>query len=135
MNVEPARESINDPVDMHDELDSIIRQHEILRRRMAALSARYAALEPYADRFDEPHPESPWLSRTYGSVNVESAKDRLEYAARACKSVSEWLSIANESAAKIREYPQPERDDTMRTAGNAITAAMDRTAEWDGAER
>ncbi|MFJ2834609.1 hypothetical protein ACIO52_04535 [Nocardia sp. NPDC087230] len=135
MSAEPARESINDPVDLYDELDSIIRQQEVLRSRMVALSTRYAALEPYADRFDEPNPEYPWWPSTYGSMNVESAKNRLEYAARDSVSTSEWLSMAHEVAVKIREYPQPERDDAVRASGNAIADAMVWAAEHDGVER
>lgn len=135
MSTEPDRDSVNDPVDLLDELDSIIRAQEILRHRMIALGARYAALEPYADRFDEPDPEIPWLSRTYGSVNIDSAKDRLSVAARRSEEASAWLSMADECAEKIREYPKSEREQDGSRSGNAIADAMVRTVERDGAER
>ena len=106
MSTDHGQEPIHDPIDLLDELDSIIRAQEMLRHRTIALQARYAALQPHADRFDNYPAQLP----TFGRVNIESAGDRLGYAARDVElGVGMWLAAARESAVKVREYPQSQR--------------------------
>lgn len=124
-----------DPEDLLDELDSIIAEQEILQRRTVALQARYAALEPYAERFNQPNPDVDYLSLEYGSVNVESVVRRLDSAATFAPIVGGWLTSARESASAIREYPQRECEQVGHESGNAIVDAIARTAERDGVER
>ena len=102
-----GQEPIHDPIDLLDELDSIIRAQNMLRHRTIALQARYATLQPHADRFDQQDPASDYRRLQIGAVNVESAALRLGYAAESDNGMA-WLAIARESAAKIREYPQSE---------------------------
>ncbi|MFD4461321.1 hypothetical protein [Nocardia sp. NPDC058480] len=124
-----------DPDDLLDELDSIIAEQEILQRRTVALQARYAALEPYAERYNQPDPEIDYLSLTYGSVNVESATRRLDAAVSYAPGLTSWLTSARDSAWKIREYPQVNREQVAREPDNTIADAIARTVERDGVER
>ncbi|MGY1871988.1 hypothetical protein [Nocardia gipuzkoensis] len=107
-----ANEPLHDPVDLLDELDAIIREQELLRQRSVALQARYRALEPIADRYNKPGPESrPWDTEEFGSVNVKWTAKNLDTAVEGMASVSQrWLWAARELAAKVREYPQPDRE-------------------------
>ncbi|MFF2082853.1 hypothetical protein ACFVVM_03720 [Nocardia sp. NPDC058176] len=112
MSTEHGQEPVHDPIDLLDELDSIIRAQEVLRQRTIALQARYAALEPVADRFYQPNP-NPRLSdfpQEYGSINVAHTAERLGHAAHDMGLTTKYaLSPAREVAEKVREYPQPER--------------------------
>ncbi|MBF6134990.1 hypothetical protein IU501_18515 [Nocardia otitidiscaviarum] len=103
-----ANEPLHDPADLLDELDAMIREQESLRQRAIALQARYRALEAHADQFDKPGP-NPWLPEEFGSVNVEAAVQRLDCAADSMYYPAKWFVSAREYAAKVREYPQPER--------------------------
>jgi hypothetical protein len=109
VSIEQEREPFNDPAELLDELDSIISEQRLLRLRVQALQARYRELEPFADRFDKPGPEEWSSPETFGSVNVESAVIRLDYAAKSIDSPETWLQAAAESAMKVREYPQREQ--------------------------
>ncbi|APE33793.1 hypothetical protein BOX37_07210 [Nocardia mangyaensis] len=135
MSTEHGQEPFYDPEDLLDELDSIIAAQAILQRRTVALQARYAALEPYADRFDEIDPERDWIPRTFGSVNVESTARGLGYAVGPAESFADWLGHTRDSASKIRVYPRPDRAQTERVSGNAIADAITRNADRDGVER
>lgn len=109
MSTEYGQEPFYDPEDLLDELDSIIAAQAILQRRTVALQASYAALEPYADRFDEIDPERGWIPSEFGSVNVDSAAKGLGYAVGPADSFADWLEYARDSASKIRVYPQPQQ--------------------------
>ncbi|WP_327114160.1 hypothetical protein OHB12_33670 [Nocardia sp. NBC_01730] len=103
-------EPLHDPADLLDELDAIIRERELLRQRTVVLQARYRALEAHADRYDKPGP-TEWCPEEFGSVNIEGTVKRLGYAAEDMAAVSaRWLGSARELAEKVREYPQPERE-------------------------
>ncbi|MEV0294214.1 hypothetical protein [Nocardia sp. NPDC050710] len=104
-----ANELFHDPAELLDELDSIIREQELLRQRTIALQARYRELEPHADRFDKPGPQG-WSREEFGSVNVDSTVTRLGYAASEMEHPLKWAAMARRDAAKLREYPQPQRD-------------------------
>ncbi|MFJ2665698.1 hypothetical protein ACIO14_15225 [Nocardia fluminea] len=109
MSTEHGREPIHDPIDLLDELDSIILAQEMLRHRTVALQARYAALEPIADRFDQPHTDSSFLKTEYGAINVQYSAKNLGYSASDMEGTASWLRSARELAEKVREYPQPQR--------------------------
>ncbi|WP_370011690.1 hypothetical protein [Nocardia cyriacigeorgica] len=102
------QEPFHDPVDLLDELGAVIRAHDLLRRRVLALQARYAALEPYADRFDKPGSRIEWIPEEFGRLNVEWAARYLGDAAKdMTDTVKYGLGPAREYADKIRIYPQP----------------------------
>ncbi|MEV0769942.1 hypothetical protein [Nocardia salmonicida] len=125
-----------DPDDLLDELDSIIREQAILEARTTALRARYAALKPFADRYNEPGDGPYSFPKEHGSINVEYAAKYLGDASRHMESTAtHGLNPARELAAKVREYPAPEREQTDRDSSNAIADAVARNAERDGAER
>ncbi|WP_028477338.1 hypothetical protein [Nocardia sp. CNY236] len=101
-------EPFHDPVELLDELDSIVRAQELLRQRVSALLACYRALGPHAeaglfDRLDE----YGWRD-VFGSLNVEATVDRLGAAVDYMRYSVEWLAAARGLAVQIREYPRPE---------------------------
>lgn len=101
------QEPFHDPVDLLDELGAVIRAQDLLRRRVLALQARYAALEPYADRFDKPGIRIG-IPEEFGRLNVEWAARYLGDAAKdMAGTVKYGLGPAREYADKIRVYPQP----------------------------
>ncbi|WP_329405959.1 hypothetical protein OG563_30470 [Nocardia vinacea] len=109
-----VNEPFHDPAELLDELDSIIREQELLRLRTIALQARYKALESHADRFDKPG-KHEWLPEEYGRINVEySARFLLHAAGDMAGTAKYGLVPARELAEKIREYPQPEREQADR---------------------
>ncbi|WP_433714466.1 hypothetical protein ACQP2U_10330 [Nocardia sp. CA-084685] len=105
-------EPFHDPVDLLDELDSIIQAHELLRQRTVALQARYAALEPHAERYNNPPPSADRSPvEEYGRINVKYTAIRLGDAVDDMAAAAKFhLHSARELAEKVREYPQPERD-------------------------
>lgn len=106
MSAEHGQEPIHDPSDLLDELDSIIRAQEMLRHRTTALQARYAALESFAEQFDN----LGGVGRAeFGHINVEFTAKNLDEAAARQDYAKDWLSHARELAVKVREYPQPRR--------------------------
>jgi hypothetical protein len=112
MSTEHGQGPIHDPIDLLDELDSIIRAQEVLRHRTIALQARYAALEPHADRFDQPNlnPNLKDFPREYGSINVSHTAMRLGDAANDMAMTSKYgLHPARKLAVKVREYPNQAR--------------------------
>lgn len=117
-------EPFHDPVELLDELDSIIREQELLRQRTIALQARYKALEPFAARFNKPG-KREGFSEEFGSINVKFSAKSLGYAVRDMAGTLQYgLLPARELAEKIREYPQPERDQ----AADATVPASARAA-------
>ncbi|MFD6102647.1 hypothetical protein ACFWFQ_08265 [Nocardia salmonicida] len=105
MSTDHGQEPIHDPIDLLDELDSIIRAQEVLRHRTIALQARYAALEPHADRFDQR--VEGWHLAEHGSINVKHSAVRLGDAARDMAMTSKYgLHPARKLAVKVREYPE-----------------------------
>ncbi|WP_433193826.1 hypothetical protein ACQP1G_34275 [Nocardia sp. CA-107356] len=107
-------EPFHDPAELLDELDSIIHEQELLRLRTIALQARYKALEAHADRFDKPG-KHELFPEEYGRINVEYAARNLGDAARDMAGTWKYhLGPARELAAKVREYPQPEREQADR---------------------
>ncbi|MGK8559568.1 hypothetical protein [Nocardia gipuzkoensis] len=107
-------EPLHDPTDLLDELDAVIREQELLRQRAIALQARYRALEPHADRYDKPGPYE-WMPEEFGSVNIEAVVQRLDCAADSVMYYpAKWFVSARAHAAKVREYPQPEREQVDR---------------------
>ncbi|MGW4365432.1 hypothetical protein ACWEKT_07280 [Nocardia takedensis] len=101
-------EPFHDPVDLFDELDSIVRAQELLRQRMVALQAKYRALQPYAEagRFDKLD-AGGWPTE-FGVVNVEYTADGLGEAARLARGVYDYsLKRTHRLAEKVREYPRP----------------------------
>lgn len=101
----------HDPNDLLDELDAVIRENELLSLRMAALQARYEALQGQADagRFDKLD-ASGWVE-VHGSVEVEYTARGVRDAVRNTTWTTQYLRSARELAANVREYPQaPERD-------------------------
>ncbi|WP_174188474.1 hypothetical protein [Nocardia barduliensis] len=110
-----ANEPLHDPADLLDELDAVIRAQELLQQRTVALQARYQALEAHAERYDKPG-DQPWSYDEYGEVNVKYTAKRLGYAANdMAGTVKYTLRPARELAAKVREYPQPEREQADRS--------------------
>ncbi|MGY4100500.1 hypothetical protein ACW2Q0_13240 [Nocardia sp. R16R-3T] len=110
-------EPFHDPVDLLDELDSIIQAQERLRQRTIALQARYAALEPHAERYNNPPPSADRRPvEEYGRINVEYTAIRLGDAVKDMAGTAKFhLHPARELAEKVREYPQPERDQSAGT--------------------
>ncbi|MGW1741332.1 hypothetical protein ACWCPQ_21305 [Nocardia sp. NPDC001965] len=106
MSIEQEREPFNDPADLLDELDSIIREQQLLRLRVEALQARYRELEPYAERFDKPGLNEWSTPETFGSVNIESAVNRLDAVVREMAWSQKWLQMTATVAAKVQEYPR-----------------------------
>ncbi|MGY5308192.1 hypothetical protein [Nocardia gipuzkoensis] len=109
-----ANEPLHDPADLFDELDAVIRAQELLWQRTVVLQARYRALEAHADLYDKPGPNE-WLPEEFGSVNVEAVVQRLDCAADSMNYPATWFVSAREYAAKVREYPQPEREPADRS--------------------
>ncbi|WP_328711634.1 hypothetical protein [Nocardia salmonicida] len=108
MSTDHGQEPIHDPSDLLDELDSIIRAQDMLRHRTIALQARYAALQPHADRYDQPHidPNLKGFPREYGSINVSHTAIRLGDAAKDMAMTSKYgLHPGRKLAVKVREYP------------------------------
>ncbi|WP_040703981.1 hypothetical protein [Nocardia takedensis] len=100
-------EPFHDPVDLFDELDSIVRAQELLRQRMVALQAKYRALQPYAEagRFDKLDANG-WPTE-FGAVNVEHTAIGLGDAARLAGGVYDYgLRRTCDLAEKVREYPR-----------------------------
>ncbi|WP_433598866.1 hypothetical protein ACQPXH_24640 [Nocardia sp. CA-135953] len=142
-------EPFHDPVELLDELDSIIQAHELLRQRTIALQARYRALEPHAERYNNPPPSADRRPiEEYGSVNVKYTAIRLGDAVDSMAGVPEFhLHPARGLAEKVREYPQPERDQPAGTTAptSALATGTGHTLadlvngherdERDGAER
>ncbi|MEV6659476.1 hypothetical protein [Nocardia fluminea] len=136
MSIDDGREPFYDPEDLLDELDSIIRDQAMLDGRTAALRARYAALEAFGERYDEPGDGPYSFPKEYGRVNIEFAAKYLDDASRQMQGVATYgLNPARELAAKVREYPTPEHEQTNRDSGNAIADAVARSADRDGAQR
>lgn len=109
-----ANEPMHDPADLLDELDAIIREQELLRQRTIALQARYRALEPHADRYNKPGNTS-WGCDEYGEINVKYTAERLGYAVKdMAGAVKYGLGPARELAVKVREYPEPQREQVGR---------------------
>lgn len=105
-----TKEPQHDPADLLDELDSILREQELLRQRTLALAARYRSLEAHASRFDKPG-KYERLPAEYGHINVEYAAIRLVDSTRDMSgAVTYHLLPARELAEKVREYPRPERE-------------------------
>ncbi|MBF6298479.1 hypothetical protein IU459_13115 [Nocardia amamiensis] len=121
-------EPLHDPADLLDELDAIIREQELLRQRTVALQARYRALEAHADRYDKPGPYE-WLPEEFGSVNVEAVVQRLDCAADSMYYPAKWFVSARECAAKVREYPQSDREQAD-AAGPASAGSGSALAEY-----
>lgn len=115
MNVGQGREPFNDPVELLDELDSLIAEQESLRLRAVALAARYRELESYAGRFDKPGPTEWSPTETFGSVNIEFTVRNLVGAVRDMAATAKYsLLPARELAEKVREYPQRELAESPR---------------------
>ncbi|WP_410875277.1 hypothetical protein [Nocardia sp. A7] len=124
-----------DPEDLLDELDSIIREQSMLEARTTALRARYAALEPFADRYNEPS-GNPFIVKEHGCINVEYAAKYLDDASQHMQlTTKHGLKPARRLAEKVREYPAPEREQVGPGTGNAFADAIARSTERDGVER
>ncbi|WP_328712263.1 hypothetical protein [Nocardia salmonicida] len=108
MSTDHGQEPIHDPVDLLGELDSIIREQAMLEARTTALRARYTALQPFVDRYDEPG-DGPYSSlKEHGSINVKYAALYLDDAVSHMQGAATYgLNHAREMAQKVREYPQP----------------------------
>ncbi|MEV4234046.1 hypothetical protein AB0J47_02585 [Nocardia sp. NPDC049737] len=117
-------EPFHDPVELLDELDSIIQAQELLRQCAIALQARYAALEPHAERYNNPPPSGDRSPiEEYGRINVKYTAIRLGDAVKAMAGTAEFhLHPARELAEKVREYPQPERE--QPAGATAPTSAL-----------
>ncbi|WP_433629094.1 hypothetical protein [Nocardia sp. CA-120079] len=104
------------PLELLDELDAIVREQELLRLRTIALQARYRALGPHADLFNKPGSDGkPWSCEEYGRVNVKYTAQHLGSAAHDMAATLKYgLHSAHELAEKVREYPQPEREQADR---------------------
>lgn len=101
----------NDPGELLDEMDALLREQELLRRRMVTLGARYRALQGEAEtgRFDKPGRDAAHLCEEYGSLNVKWAAQELGRAATYAENTLGYLRHASADAVKVREYPQPQR--------------------------
>ncbi|MBF6296809.1 hypothetical protein IU459_04525 [Nocardia amamiensis] len=110
-----VNEPLHDPADLLDELDAVIREQELLRLRAIALQARYRALEPFAGRYDKPG-NTPWACDEYGELNVKYTAEGLGSAADdMARTLKYGLRYVRGLAAKVREYPQPEREQVDRS--------------------
>lgn len=101
----------HDPNELLDELDAVIREHELLGLRMTALQARYQALQERADagQFDKLD-ASGWVE-VHGGVEVEYTARGVGDAVRNATWTTRYLRSARELAANVRVYPQAaERD-------------------------
>ncbi|MEV0107213.1 hypothetical protein AB0H42_12835 [Nocardia sp. NPDC050799] len=102
MSVEQEREPFNDPVELLDELDTLIAEQEALRLR--SLAARYRELEQFGDRFDKPGDPFP---EEYGRINAEFAGKYLDSAVKDVEGLLKYaLRPARQLAEKVRVYPQ-----------------------------
>ncbi|WP_067652933.1 hypothetical protein [Nocardia harenae] len=120
----------NDPVELLDELDAVLREQELLKRRVEALGARYGALQGPAEagRFDQ-WSEDKAFPEEYGSVNVKAAQQRLKYAAGSMSGPLEWVRLARDCAELVQECPQPQREQVSALTGyreTGIESAADR---------
>ncbi|MBH0777271.1 hypothetical protein [Nocardia bovistercoris] len=126
-----VNEPLHDPVELLGELNAVIREQELLRQRMVALQAKYRSLESFAEAggFDKPG-RYEFLPEEFGRVNLDAATARLDDAADAMSGPERWLRLAREYAAKVREYPRPDRSEADSMGGldawsNALSNALD----------
>lgn len=108
MSADHGHEPIHDPADLLGELESIMRAQAVLEARTTVLRARYAALEPLADRYDQPGDGLYSPPKEHGAINVKYATLYLDDAVSHMQGATTFALIpARRTAEKVREYPQP----------------------------
>lgn len=91
----------HDPPDLLDELDALVRDQELLRLRAVMLAAKYRALEPHSDLWDNYPADDP----EFGEMNIRATARALESVSSMLSGyVSELFTEARTAAAKVRPY-------------------------------